>query len=309
MDCPLINVNALSGLVNLANIGWFFAIGVGAICAIIIAFQVWKYIPSLLWEVLLYGASIAAIAAPYWIDPALVKTINAAEIVGCILFAGSLMLTGHIHNLERNTTGFFTTLLVVYAGLALFYQNESIGFLAVMALIGLCGFGVWTSTLVVFMGYEDDDKIPLGTLVSGLLTVAVLNTAHLNLGYAEVFKQGAVWVGSIVACIGLLIMSTRWYGYGNDNRRPNYVFMQLVTIGAYASGIIFGAITGLDPIMYVSAVFAVIYLSMKPHEIEDAGLLTHAFFGLVAAIAIGFGANWLTNNMADVQTYLTSVRG
>lgn len=309
-DCPLINVNALSGLMNLTNIAWFFAIAVGSICGIVVLwrlFGVLKEVPALLWEILFYGISIALIAAPYWPEA---QSADWMPIAGCIFLAGSILFTGHVHKVESNDTAFFGTLLVIYGGLALFYNSVPIGFLAIMALLSLVGFSVVSGGLCIAMGYEDEKKLPGGTLVAILLAAGATASHFFNVSFGplDVFQPGAVWVASIVAGIGLLIISSKWYGYGIDDKAPPYALMQVVTLGLYGVGIFFGAVSGLDPLMYISAVFLAIYLIEKPHEIDDMGVLGHAFAGLVSAIIIGAAAYYVQNNMAEVNAYIEGFR-
>lgn len=307
-DCPLINVGALSGLMNLANIGYFFAIVVGAICVLVIVwklFGILKDIPAVFWEIVLYGASIALMASPYWVPEA----PEWMKITGCLLFGGSILFTGHAHELESNTTAFWAILTVLYGGVALFYGSEPVGFLAVIALLSLAGFSVVGGGLCIALGYEDEDKLPGGTLIATALTGTVLTAKflNLNLGPFAVFMPGAIWIGSIVAGLGFLIIASKWYGFFSDDRRPNYVLMQIVALAVYGAGIFFGAVTGSDPVMYISAVFLAIYLVEKPHEI-DTGVLGHAIFGLIGAVAIGYGATWLQGHMTEVNAYLEAVR-
>lgn len=231
-DCPLINVNALSGLMNLTNIAWWFAIGVGVVCAIILAFKLFdvlKGIPTLLWEIGLYGSSIALIASPFWME----SPGEWMKIVGCLLLAGSILFSGMARNVDPNNDAFFGTLLVIYGGLALFYGSEPIGYLAICALLSLVGFSVVSGGLCIAMGYEDEDKLPGGTLVAVLLTAAALGAAFFRVSFGPL---------------------------------------------------------------------------EKPHEWEDLGVMGHAAIGLGTAILVGYGANWLSNNMDAVNTYIESIR-
>ncbi len=257
---------------------------------------------KVLLEILGYGVSLALIGRGYF-EP---DSANLTWIVftGCILFGGSVMATLWIHNIKgddpKTLAAFFA---VVWGSVAIFYNLTEVGFLAVMALVTVLGFSFWVGQLSYAFGYERKRDIAPATMAA-LILLAGFVGIHALMPDAPtavtVFKPGMFWVGSFVAFIGLLIMSSRWGASSG-----NYLVMQIITIVILGAAVTIGLVLAINPLAGMAGTFLVFYLAAKPIEVKARG---HIAFGLMlmASGGILYTAWWYgtkyTNLVADYLT-------
>lgn len=228
---------------------------------------------------------------------------------GSICFGASVLFTLtlreaqlDLNDLETITSG---TLTVVWGAVAVFYGSTAVGFLAVLALMGLLGFSVIVSPLCYSFGFRKESAIASGT-AAALLLVAfyianVLSPAKLPALF-DVFKWGVFWAGSFVGFSGLLILSNKWYV---KHAQASYSWIQFVTMLCYGIGLIAGILLGINSLAGMAGTFFVFYIAAKLIEIE-AGSLTG--YGVIVALAGGFLYTvWLYgHDNAPVLKYLTT---
>ena len=81
-------------------------------------------------------------------------------------------------------------------------------------------------------------------------------TGVTNLGI-KVFEEGALFLGSFVGYLGLLISSSsKWYGRNNPGR---YLFAQIVTFIAGGLAIFIGATFGIGELLKIGGTFFVLW--------------------------------------------------
>ncbi|MBI2463240.1 MAG: hypothetical protein HYV65_03355 [Candidatus Spechtbacteria bacterium] len=306
-DCvELTGLQIAAGFVTWMNILQVFAIALAVICfGYLISrwfrwlIEIFLHVPEEVYEVLLYIASIGLVVSGHW-----VSAINQLWPVlgGSLLFGVALTITAALHPVQFNKPDrFFGILFLVWSAVALYYQNEVVGFIAVAAFMGMLGFSVLIAPGMYALGFEDEDAVAKATTAAFMvLGVFVgLHVLRTTIPYMQVFEQGALWMGSFVGYLGLLIASSRWYG----NART-YPIMQVTTILLGFAAIAVGSVFGVPQLLGIGGTFFVLYLIEKPFEIPVDSAIGYAFIGLLVALCVGGGVWWAQNNMDIVRPYL-----
>ncbi len=293
------------GFITWMNILRVFSIVIGVGCFAYLMwrwfgwlFEIFKYIPVEVYEVLGYVTSAATVISAYWLSE-----INQLWplLGGCLLFGAMLVITGLIHDIKPNFERFFGTLFFVWSSVALFYQSEYVGFIAVGAFMGMLGFSAMIIPCGYAIGFRDKDALSRATSAAFVVLIGfvTLRIVGQSLPYIHVFELGTLWFGSFIGYLGLLIASSRWY-----KNRVMYPAMQLITILLGMAAIGVGSVFGIPQLLGVGGTFFVLYLIEKPFEIPTENAIGYALIGLSVALCVGGGVWWAQNNMAVVKPYL-----
>lgn len=288
-----------AGFVTFMNILWVFAIVGGAVCAFILFGSLLLRVPAMLYELLAYGASAGLVA---W---GLRATSGTEYILltGGALFAAALGITWKVHSDaikrqfgEHVATAYFIILTITLGGIAMLGNSTFVGFAAMIALMGALGFSAAVIPCGYAVGFTDDDALARATS-AGFLLLALfvgLRVFGISEGTLHVFTAGALWMGSFVGYLGLLIASSKWY-----SRRRIYPLMQLITILAGIAAIFFGSVFDVGELQKIGGTFFALYLIEKVCEIPAEGIEGKAFVGLLAS-ATAWGVFWFATTHMDV---------
>lgn len=295
-----------AGYITFVNILWVIAIGLGVLCLGYLSihwckwlFEIFKYIPIQVYEVLFYLLSIAFMVGGYFLSAEIGPYVS---FTGCLLFAGAIILTSTLHKMEEDPVRFFSILFVVYVIAALVIQSKLIGFIAVMALMGALGFSAAVIPCGYVIGFKDKDSLGRVTSVGFIMLTAfvVIRLTAQNIPLLQLFENGALFLGSFVGYLGLLIASSRWYG----NTKENYFLMQVITIIAGIIALVVGSIWNIGELQKIGGTFFVLYLIEKPFEIPVEKGTHYATIGLVMSVIIYLGCVFAKANPALVNTFL-----
>lgn len=259
---------------------------------------VFLLIPVQVYEVLGYAASAALVVWAYFLEG---SNQLWPLLGGSLLFAGMLMITSNIHQIQANFERFFGTLFIVWAVVALVFQSSVIGFIAVGAFMGMLGFSFMVIPMGYAIGFQDDDALKRGT-TAGFITLALFVAIRISgqyVPYIHVFEAGALWLGSLVGFIGILIASNRLYA-----NRTSYPVMQVIAIVLGMAAIGIGSVFGISQLLGIGGTFLALYLIEKPFEIPAQSLTGYATIGLLVACMIGGGVWWAQNHMDLIQPFL-----
>jgi len=304
--CPELTwLQYAAGFITWMNILQVGAIILGVACACFILFrwfgwllQIFLHIPVAVYEVLGYALSVGLIVWAYFLDgPNQLWPL----LSGSLLFGGMLVITGKLHNIEPNFERFFGTLFIVWAAIALFYQSEVIGFFAVAAFMGMLGFSFAVIGVGYMIGFQDNDALKRAT-TAGFITLIAFVAIRVSgeaVPYIHVFEQGALWLGSFVGFIGILIASSRWY-----ENRAMYPIMQVIAIVLGMAAIGVGSVFGIPQLLGIGGTFFALYLIEKPFEIPAESATGFAAIGLFVAAAVGGSVWWAQNNMELIEPFL-----
>lgn len=279
----LTGLQKFAGFVTFMNIMWVLAIviGVGSFCYLFAdlvkhLFEILTAIPLLFYEFIFYGLSLGLILYADSFRPGVGHYV---ALTGCLLFAGALGFTISRRDLTKGTgVGYFSILAVLYAGVALLYSSSMIGFIAVGALMAALGFSILVMPLCYCIGFDDEDSLGRATTAAfGMLAVFTVITI-VGSETLSVFRPGALWLGSFVGYLGLLIASSRWY-----ERKFPYALMQVVTIVAGVAALFVGSVWHIPELQRIGGTFFVLYLLEKYIEIPARSARGYACMGLVGA--------------------------
>lgn len=218
-----------------------------------------------------------------------IRTSVASEyigILGCLVFAGALAMSAAIHKLEKNILQFSTILTIVWGVIALLYNGEMIGFLAIFALSGVIFQLKITALLSNALGYGED-SIHGQTTVSALFIFVfylLINVLEQSVPILQVFEASTLIMGVAVGYTGLLGVTAR-----DIPNTHGYWTRQLIGLGAAAAALSLGYILQIPDLLKVFGTFAVGYTLIKFWEIPAKGEFSQAAVRLVTGtLVLGF---------------------
>lgn len=302
-ECPeLTGLQVAAGFVTWLNVMKFFAAVIG-VASILILFRNWiallvlafAAIPAVAYEALGYVVAVALVASAPWWDP----TLQFWPIFGgSLLLGGLIVLTASLHAKGDDPTGLFAILFAVWAAIAVAYLDESVGFLAVIAFMGMLGF----SAAVIPMGYVVGfarNSIAKATGAAFLVTLAASGWHVAGIQMANPFQWGALWMGPVVLFLGLLIMASRYHA-----SEVSYAVRQVAPLVLGVAGMFAGATYGIPHLVGIAGTFLVLYLVEKAADIPARSLVDYAVVGVLVSAILGVAIWWAQNHMDLVGPYL-----
>jgi hypothetical protein len=208
--------------------------------------------------------------------------------LGCLGFLGMLYYSGIRHSDGEYKTEkfliFFGFLLAAWAPLAVHYQSQIIGFMTVVALYSILGFGCDYGSLCWAIGFDNANAMHRCVSISmGLIPAflwASMNNA-ISPKYLEPFASGMTVYALIAYFIALLIMSHGHYWYRHKN--DIHVSSNIVMILSLIACIFVGSVYSIPCIMNTALVFVFLYGTDK---ISTMSRDTYVNLFIVSVIAI-----------------------
>ncbi len=273
-----------AGLITFVNILWVIAIFVGVISGTYLfgdliteLLALFVNIPLEFYEYLLYSGSLALLYFGTTFKPEIAPYVG---FTGCLALGGAMHLSMFIREGRIKEYKIFSVLFIIWATAALMYESSLIGFAAVVALMGALGFSAVMYPGCIAIGFEDDSAIGRATAAAFVILATFVGMRSDWLPYSDklkIFEGGALFMGSFVGYLGLLIASSRWY-----NGR-GYWHLQITTIVAGLVAIGVGSIYGIGELQKIGGTFFVIYLLEKLFEIPVNSRREYATLGLIVS--------------------------
>ncbi|MFG6101908.1 hypothetical protein U2F10_06620 [Leptothoe sp. EHU-05/26/07-4] len=201
---------------------------------------------------------------------------------GAVIFFLSLLLLHSQENwktffqgFEKNIKFVSGTCCAVYAGAAWWNQSITLGVLASLAFVACFGFILLAGPLTIIIGFDSTDKAGQGTFAAACLILFGLGlTQHYLPRSLDVFQTGALFTGTFVYFVGMLILSSKWVA------KEKYWLRNVVT--CLSGPLLIAVATSLDlgVVNAIAGTFFVIFLMDKYVE----------FCTLWVKNTIGFGA-------------------
>eukprot|EP00163_Fabomonas_tropica_P001120 TRINITY_DN10854_c0_g1_i1.p1 TRINITY_DN10854_c0_g1~~TRINITY_DN10854_c0_g1_i1.p1 ORF type:complete len:436 (-),score=59.51 TRINITY_DN10854_c0_g1_i1:1138-2445(-) len=204
----------VAGIFTFVNIVWVVAIIVVVVSisalfghyfiALLVA------IPGVVYEMAAYGTSLAFMVLGYTNYPPHIGQFLA--LTGALGYGASQCLTKALHfpRQKPNNFAFSVHMAVVFAALALAFDSPVLGFVCIMCVESALGFSVVVAPLCVMLGFPSRDVIPRA--VSASFVILAPFVAYRIVGspvpHLAVFESGALFMGTFVYFIGLLILSS-----------------------------------------------------------------------------------------------------
>lgn len=224
-----------------------------------------RTLAALLW-LLVFGSLVAGafVAPAHRMWPVL---------FGALILPGLIGLSWHRYGGFLQPLRWLSPLTLAWVAIALGYQVQAVGFLAVAALLSTLGVVIGVGRFCYWFGFSDDDALARATVAGALMAgvSAVLAAARVPFGPFEVFRPGALWLGSFAWYLGVLIVAVKWY----SARR--YLARQGLALASFAGSLGFGLLTGVGEITTLAGTFLIFWLLGKTAELPVQGRLA---FGL-----------------------------
>jgi hypothetical protein len=270
-------------------------------------------IPIVVYEALGYGAALTLL---YF-----ATKVGAADqfwyVFGGALFLGGMfMLTCRRFDSE-NPSMFFGVLTALWAPIAIYFNSDAVGFLAVLSFMGMLGFSAAVIPMGYVVGFTDKDSVGRATAAAFIVTAMATFNHIMTSGGAKVlnvtgttynnpFQWGALWIGPFVLFLGLLIVASRYYDWagGRGGRSNNYIARQFLPIVMGIVATMIGTTYGVPHLAGIGGTFFVLYLIEKASDIPIDGMVGYATVGLVTASILGVGVWWAQHHMDVIQPYL-----
>ncbi len=240
-------------------------------------------IPPVAYEAVFYVAAAAIFFFPFYGHMA-ANMLPYAGFMGCLVLGAGLAFTFKAHKIKFTGTSFSLPLFVAWSIAAIVFKSSLIGFFAVAALMSALGFSVLAVPGCVIIGFEGDAKIARATTTAFVILIifTALHAFGMSPPHISVFKVGALYFGSFVGYLGLLITSSKWY----TKKNHNYIVMQVVTVVLGLAALCFGTQFGLPELQKIGGTFFAFYLVEKTFEIPKKSIFGYAAVGAFSSSVI-----------------------
>lgn len=252
-------VLATSALMVVLGLAWLFIL---YILPHIIGFM--GKFPKEFYEIILYTAVVVS----FIFSVKLQATVGMyLALLGCFGLPFVLSLTFYLHEdrIKKGTEHqiLFFVCSLVYIAMAVILQAWFIGLLAVLAVMAFLGFSVIVMPGVYCIGFEDKDAVARGTIAAFIVVAAFVTfkVLGINVPYIQVFSVGALYAGSFVFFLGLLISSSKWFS------KDQYLLVQAVMIIACVASLFIGSVYHINELRGFAGTFLYLYLMEKYFEI------------------------------------------
>ncbi len=267
----------LAGFFTFINIIWvassiLLVIAIGWLTNLYLV-PILRSIPAGVYEILIYAACLIVIIGGKWFETGIAEYI---ALLGCLGLVGALLFTNYLHwsafqrfcsqsKVDIPTLNSLA-LFLVWTPVAIIYNSSLIAFIAVIALEVFLGFSVLVIPLCYFIGFRERQVIPSATTASFFMFAfyVVVKIARLDIPYLNIFSSGALFMGTFVYFVGLLILSCKWYRH---NDFWQYALLQLVTITSGVLALLIGSVWQIYSLEGIGGTFFFLYLLEKYLEL------------------------------------------
>lgn len=263
-------------------------------------YELLKQIPKAVYEVLFHAISLGTLLGGYFgVEGALRPYMG---FIGCLLFVASLSYTAKIHKLDASKLWFPGTLFAVFTASTVVFHSPLTGFMAVCALLWAVGFTAETSPLCYAFGFKNDSDLGKATSTAFTILIAfvVMQIAGVSNGVLGDFKFGALFMGSFVGYLGLLIASSRWY----TERKSSYAVLQVITVVAGVAALFVGSVFEIGELQKIGGTFFIIFFFEKLIELLSTRKPLYAFWGLCLCALAAVVSFWGMSHPDTLAQYL-----
>jgi hypothetical protein len=243
--------------------------------AIIDMLRIFKIIPVIVYEVLVYAFGLAMVSGGrLWLP----EDGHYIGLFGCLILAGGVAISFAYHapSRDKNFSVYFLILTLIFAAAALYYSSTLIGGFAVFSLIGTLSFEDALDNLTNIIGFENEGALARITTVSYVFIAGhiILKTIGTQIPPLQVFEPGMLYLGGLGGYSGMLISSGYWYSgrYFDD-----YLKRQFVAIILGAGALVSGLMLGIPTLQKIGGTFFAFYLLEKLLEIISRLKLRSAY--------------------------------
>ena len=232
--------------------------------AIIDLLRIFKEIPVIAYEVLIYAFGLAMFGGGrVWMP----EYGHYLGLFGCLILSGGVGISFFYHARSRKNkpSVFFLILTVIFAAGALYYSSALIGGFATFSFISTLSFEDAMDNLSYFIGFEDEGALSRITTASYVIIGAhvILKALGARIPALQTFEPGMLYLGSLGGYTGMLISSGYWY----NKFSRDYLNRQIVAIILGAGALACGLVLGIPILQKIGGTFLALYLLEKLLEI------------------------------------------
>lgn len=253
-------------------------------------------------EGLLWLLAIIGLIGAYFIPIEYDWVRQYVVVISAILFPVAIITTSILRDLEQNEKKFARVLTVVWGISAVFYLDNIVGFLSVIALFATLGFSVGVGRFSYSFGFDEEDSLGRVIVVGSFLIISyiIYKITGINLEYLNVFESGVLWIGALASGIGLLITSSRWYDEGRL-----YIIMNLLTFVFFVVGAAIGLAFGINALTTMSLALFLFYLAGKIIEVDSDSMVGIGFKLIFVGGLFGTAWYYLSTHQDLAMKYLS----
>ncbi|MGF1729600.1 hypothetical protein [Photobacterium kasasachensis] len=177
-----------------------------------------------------------------------------------------------------------TYLALYFGSLAIWYQSNIFGVIAVACVLAAMGFVIIFSGLCVTMGVDDERVLPTLILVNfiTLLTYSLIIILGYSIPYLEYFTVGVEYLCSLVLGVCLLISTSPLYKHSQFFTRA--IIMMVVSGGLSVCGSVFYSLDVIP--QFINTFFMLFLLGWVVELTKKAGFIALCF--VVGCALYGF---------------------
>lgn len=308
-EAKLTALQKFAGFVTFTNVMWCFAIILGVACfaylardlivSLMTVFVLLASLPLIVYEVICYLGSSGVVLYATRFGP---ETAPYVALTGCLLFAAALGLTFRERGFPKIEAASFL-LAIAWGAAAVKFESQLIGFFAVIALMSGLGFSAASTPLCYAIGFRDRDAVGRATSAS-LMILGAYVAAHIygqSNPIAKIFEPGALFMGSFVGYIGVLISSSRFYCRASDS---SYALRQFFAVALGVAALYFGSVWQISELQKIGGTFFALYIIEKFTDVPAESARGYAVTGLVLSGAIYWFCLVFKQNPDFWRTYL-----
>ena len=294
-----------TGLLHALDV-WRVIAGVfGVVCFTALVFYyisdlrlIFGAVPMIVYEALFYALSIGAVVFGHGLE----RWGVYVGFAGSLGIGGGILMSSALRKRDPNPTLFFALLTVLWGTIALWYSSTLIAFITVMALMALSGFYANMSSLCYVLGFRDDQAVLRSTVIGfAMLAVFIaVKALHVDVPSLGIFETGALFIGSFVGFLGVLIMSSRWY----PRSSTFYGALQIIALLSGLGSILAGSVLGVPELQKIGGTFFCLWILEKIAEVPLRTARGWAAFGLALALLVYYGTAVIENHLESIRPYL-----
>jgi hypothetical protein len=215
-------------------------------------------------EALLWGATVGLASGGVFLPP---DWQSWTALSACLLLPGALALSVRLRQIPFSLSRGWQLLAVAWGAMAIAYQLDVLGFLAMVAFIAVLGLSIVVTPFCYAFGFASERAFLRASVGGALLALlfAGLSVIGLQLGPLEVFRPGALWMGGFAWFLGVLILSNKWF------QRERYLRNQLVAVVSLVGSLGIGLVFGVRELVTLASAFLLFYVGAKVIEIPVNG--------------------------------------
>jgi len=191
--------------------------------------------------------------------------------------------------------------------LSIIFQSSLFSWITVITLYLSLGFSFVSSYICYFFGYGDEGVIIRSSIASISLLGIFFTLKIKNIGNVilKPFGTPVMCMGSICLLFALIIFTSYWTYYHNQNRFQKFMFRQLLFLAVIAIELYIGSVYNIDSVRNTAITFLVIWMMQKYCEIHNELHWNLWFIILLFSIIIWRLSLYLNSNPAFVVSMFT----